>query len=176
MEKKIEAVFLDRDGTIGGTGHFIHPDHFEPYPFFYEAIDLLKRENIKIFSFTNQHRISRGEVKVADFEREFLSYGFDKAYICPHAMGSPCACQKPKAGMLLTAAEEFGLDLRKCVVIGDVGSDMLAASEVGATKILVKTGWGMGSLGEFRHLWAEVNPDYVAEDLLEGVKWLISEV
>lgn len=31
----IEAVFLDRDGTISGDGHFIHPDEFEPFENFY---------------------------------------------------------------------------------------------------------------------------------------------
>lgn len=175
MNRDIEAVFIDRDGTIGGNGHFIHPRDFEPYHFSNEAISLLKNEGIKIFSFTNQHRISRGEVTMEDFEREFSSYGFDKAYICPHAMDGNCDCHKPQPGMLLRAANEFGLDLTKCIVIGDVGSDMIAADKVGAKKILVKTGWGTGSLGEYRELWEHVESDYVAENLLDGVKWLLSE-
>lgn len=33
--KKIQAVFIDRDGTIGGTGNFIHPKEFQLYPFRY---------------------------------------------------------------------------------------------------------------------------------------------
>jgi histidinol phosphatase-like enzyme len=28
MAKNYQAVFIDRDGTIGGTGHFIHPSNF----------------------------------------------------------------------------------------------------------------------------------------------------
>lgn len=44
--------------------------------------------------------------------------------------------------MLLEAAKKHNLDLTKCFVIGDVGStDILAAHAVGATKILVLTGW-----------------------------------
>lgn len=27
---ELQAVFIDRDGTIGGTGHFIHPNEFIP--------------------------------------------------------------------------------------------------------------------------------------------------
>ncbi len=29
----LQAVFIDRDGTMGGTGHFIHPRDFELFPF-----------------------------------------------------------------------------------------------------------------------------------------------
>ncbi len=29
--RRVEAVFIDRDGTMGGTGHFIHPRDFQPY-------------------------------------------------------------------------------------------------------------------------------------------------
>lgn len=73
---KIEAVFLDRDGTIGGNGHFIHTDEFKPYENLFSGIKKLKDREIRIFAFTNQHRISRGEAKLEDFKREFDSYGF----------------------------------------------------------------------------------------------------
>jgi HAD superfamily hydrolase (TIGR01662 family) len=170
---EIEAVFLDRDGTIGGNGHFIHPDKFKPYENFLSAIYKLKERKIKIFSFTNQHRISRGEATIEDFRKEFTSYGFTDAYICPHAMDSNCECQKPKPGMLLQAAKEYGLKLSKCIIIGDVGTDMIAADSVGATKILVKTGWGKASLNEYRYTWKDVEPDYIAEDIEDAVNWLI---
>ena len=41
--KDIQAVFIDRDGTIGGTGHFIHPSNFKQYEGAQEAINQLKR-------------------------------------------------------------------------------------------------------------------------------------
>jgi len=50
---------------------------------------------------------------------------------------------------------------------------MLAAHAVGAIKVLVRTGWGEGSLGTHRHTWAAVEPDYVAEDLLDAARWLL---
>lgn len=34
---KYQSVFPDRNGTIGGDGHFIHPRDFEPYTNFYQA-------------------------------------------------------------------------------------------------------------------------------------------
>ncbi|HLO03562.1 MAG TPA: HAD-IIIA family hydrolase [Symbiobacteriaceae bacterium] len=170
----LQAVFLDRDGTLGGTGHFVHPRDFTPYPWTTEALHLLKQSSCKVFAFTNQHRISRGEATAAEFAEQFLSYGLDGTYLCPHGIGEGCSCQKPAPGLLYQAAEEHGLDLTRCAVIGDVGAtDMLAAAAVGARKILVRTGWGEDSLGAYRHMWAEVEPDYIATDLLDAVKWLL---
>lgn len=172
---KIEAVFLDRDGTIGGNGHFIHPDEFKPYKNFFDAIKKLKEREIKIFAFTNQHRISKGEAKIEDFRKEFESYGFTDSYICPHEMNSNCECQKPKPGMLLQAAKDYSLNLSNCIIIGDVGIDMIAANAVSAIKILVKTGWGKGSLDEYRYSWKEAEPDYIAEDISDAITWIISK-
>lgn len=58
---RIQAVFVDRDGTIGGTGHFVHPRDFQLFPNAQAAIDLLKKQGVKVFALTNQHRISLEE-------------------------------------------------------------------------------------------------------------------
>lgn len=170
----LQAVFLDRDGTIGGTGHFIHPKDFTLYEGAQEAIDALKAAGLKVFAFTNQHRISLGEATEEEFREQFLQYGFDAAYICPHGMDEGCDCRKPRPGMLLQAAEQYGLDLTKCAVVGDVGdTDMLAAHAVGAIKVLVRTGWGESSLTQYRNRWLETEPDYIATDLRDAVRWLL---
>lgn len=171
---RLQAVFLDRDGTIGGTGHFLHPRDFHPYPYAPLAINLLKAAGLKVFGLTNQHRISLGEATEAEFAAEMTGYGLDGAYICPHGAEEGCGCRKPAPGMLLRAAQEHGLDLSRCAVIGDVGAtDMLAAAAVGAVKVLLLTGWGIGSLTEHRQTWAQVEPDHIASDLLEAVQWLL---
>lgn len=175
LANTIQAVFIDRDGTIGGNGHFVHPRNFKPYSFSLHALKLLKEEGLKLFAFTNQHRISSAEASVSEFKEEFSSYGFDDAFICPHSQKEDCICHKPKPGMLIEASQKYNLDLTKCIVIGDVGStDMLAANEVGATKILVLTGWGNSSYNEYRHTWYEAEPDYIAENLLGAVEWILS--
>ena len=46
---------------------------------------------------------------------------------------------------------------------------MLAAHAVGATK----TGWGISSLTDHRKIWKDVEPDYIVENLLEAVKWIL---
>ena len=174
-KKEIQAVFIDRDGTIGGTGHFIHPRDFNLYSYSEEAFRLLKTNNMKMFACTNQWRINRGEVAMSDFHNEFKSYGFDDAFICPHGLDDGCECRKPKSGLLLEASKKHHLDLTKTVFIGDTGTDMLAADAVGVTKILVLTGWGRSCLGEYRHTWENAEPDYIAENLLEAVKWVVNE-
>ena len=170
-----QAVFVDRDGTIGGNGHFLHPRNFTPYSFSQNALNLLKEQEIKLFAFTNQHRISLGEATISEFQEEFLSYGFDEAFICPHSPNDGCNCHKPKPGMLIEASEKYNLDLTKCVVIGDVGTDMLAAHTVGAIKILVLTGWGKSSYTEYKHIWYDVEPDFIAENLLTAVDWILNQ-
>ncbi|WP_063860323.1 HAD-IIIA family hydrolase [Paenibacillus sp. Soil724D2] len=168
---KIEAVFVDRDGTLGGNGHFIHPRDFELFPSSLAALQLLKDHGIKIFALTNQHNISKGLATELEFQKEFDSYGFDAAYICPHEPEEGCECHKPRPGMLQKAAAEHELDLTHCAVIGDVGStDMLAAAAVGAKRILVETGWGKQSLEKYHHKWYEqASPDFIAKDLLDAV-------
>ena len=170
-----QAVFMDRDGTIGGTGHFIHPKDFTLFDGAQEAIYELKAAGLKVFAFTNQHRIAAGQAAIDDFRKQFAEFGFDDSFICPHAGHESCDCRKPKPGLLHQAAAKYGLDLTRCVVIGDVGStDMLAAHAVGAKKVLVKTGWGEGSLTEYRSAWLETSPDYIAENINDAVKWILA--
>ena len=174
MRREIQAVFLDRDGTIGGNGGWLPPEHFALYPYAAEAIKILKNAGIKIFALTNQHPISMGKGTVEEFEEQFKGFGFDESYICPHAINAGCACRKPKPGMIYAAAEKYGLDPKKCAVIGDAGdTDIMAAANAGCIKILVRTGIGEESLTKYRDKWAEIEPDYVADNVLDAVRWLL---
>ncbi len=49
------------------------------------------------------------------------------------------------------------------------------AKQVGCKGVLVKTGLGESSLGEYRHTWADVNPHFIAEDVLHAVKWILAD-
>lgn len=71
----LQAVFIDRDGTLGGNGHFIHPRDFELFPYSLEALQLFKKHEIPIIALTNQHNISKGLATELDFRNEFDSYG-----------------------------------------------------------------------------------------------------
>ncbi|WML34030.1 HAD-IIIA family hydrolase [Clostridium sp. OS1-26] len=174
MDTIIHAVFIDRDGTIGGDCSVIYPGEFKLYPFTEEAIKLLKSLSIKVFAFTNQPGISKGESTVHNFEKELFEFGFDKVYICPHIPEDECSCRKPSHELLIKASTEYNIDLKKCVVIGDRWSDMVAGDNAGTKKILVKTGAGTESLGKYRSKWSNVQPDYIAENVLDAVLWLLS--
>lgn len=170
----IEAVFLDRDGTISGDDTVHYPGEFNLFPFSYELIGKLKGNGIKVFSFTNQPGISQGKAAVADFIEELTEIGFDDIFICPHTYDEDCRCRKPKTGMLLNGANKYKLDLRNCVVIGDRWSDILAASKADCIKILVKTGAGKAALSEHYHKIRDIEIEYIAEDLVDAVKWILS--
>jgi histidinol-phosphate phosphatase family protein len=177
----IQAVFLDRDGTIGGSDQVIYPGEFELFANVAESLQLLKKSGILICSFSNQPGISKGESTIQHFETELNNFGFDKIYLCPHQHTEGCLCRKPSPAMLELAAKDNNLDLSRCVVIGDRWTDLLAADEVGCKKILVKTGSGKETYDKFRNneffgRWAEVKPDFVAEDINEAVKWLMANL
>ncbi|MGY2613441.1 HAD hydrolase-like protein [Bacillus pretiosus] len=73
----------------------------------------------------------------------------------------------------MKAAEEHGLCLRECFLIGDTGStDMIAAERDNMKKILVRTGWGESSLTKYRNSWKETVPEYIAQNLLDAASWI----
>ncbi|WP_175989506.1 HAD-IIIA family hydrolase [Bacillus sp. Marseille-Q1617] len=169
---QIEAVFLDRDGTIGGDDTVHYPEEFELFPYAAEEINRLKRDNIKLFTFTNQPGISRGLAKEEDFLNELREFGFDDIYLCPHSHNEGCACRKPNTGMLEEAQRTHDLTLENCVVIGDRWSDMAAAAKAGCMKILVRTGAGESSLTAHSEKLKGIKIDYIANDLKDAVSWL----
>jgi len=168
-KEQMQAIFIDRDGTIGEAGKDLNPNHFVTYPNFNQAVSLLKFYNLKIFSFTNQPDIARGFVNEKLMIQQYINWGFDHSYICPHTDEMKCDCRKPLPGMLLKAAEKYGLDLTQCVVIGDSWRDIIAGDKVGCTKILVNTGDGKYVQDELQN----ITINYHAKDFFDGVKWLI---
>lgn len=176
-----DAAFLDLQGTLGGEGLGDIMD-FSFYPFAIPAIKLLNEANLLVIVVTNQSHISKGLFTYADFERRVdelkqelagHSAQLDAVFCCPHTPRDDCSCRKPLPGLLLQARERFALDLTRCYLVGDVGAwDMVLARSAGCRAVLVRTGLGEGSLGPYRHLWAGVEPDFVAADVLEAAHWI----
>jgi D-glycero-D-manno-heptose 1,7-bisphosphate phosphatase len=179
------AVFLDLQGTLGGDGLGDILDFF----FFPSAIPAIKRLNdagLLAILVTNQSHIASGRFTYAEFENHIArlqselaqnSARLDAVYCCPHSKADNCACHKPLPGMLLQAAQDYDLNLSTCYVVGDTGAwDMLLAKAVGCKAVLVKTGLGEGSLKAYRHLWANMEADYVAQDVLQAVQWIVEDI
>ncbi|MDM5317010.1 HAD-IIIA family hydrolase [Fictibacillus sp. b24] len=172
MNNGIQAVFLDRDGTIGGSDKIEYPGEFKLFQYTKEVIKTCKSNNIFVFSFTNQPGISRGEAEENDFIVELSNFGFDDVYLCPHHHTHGCHCRKPATGMLEKASRDHNLDLSKCAVFGDRWTDILAAKAASCTAILVRTGSGKAAW-EDNHLSLVIQPDFVADTLKEGITWLL---
>ena len=88
-----------------------------------------------------------------------------------------CECKKPKTGLIDSAKKDFDINVEKSYVVGDMGmNDMTLAKNIGAKGILVLTGAGKGSMNEYRHTWQDTEPDFVAENVLEAVNYIISNI
>ncbi len=172
----MKAVFIDRDGTMGGDYYVEYPQDYYHYKGTPEAFELLNRCGYKPMIFTNQSCIARKKDRGYDFAKEFKDIGAFDFFICPHDNDDNCSCRKPETGLLEQAKEKYNLDLSECFVIGDRWSDMASGGKMGCKLILVKTGRGEESLGVDRDKWGKYEPLYVAENLLEAAKWLCGEV
>ena len=183
MEKK-RAVFIDLQGTLGGEGKGDIME-FAFFPFAYEALRILNERGCLAIIITNQAHISKGYFTYADYERkaeelkkllnEKNAY-INGIYCCPHMPKDHCSCMKPMPGMIEQALKDFEIDIMNSYVIGDMGeSDMLLAMNTGMKGILVKTGGGEVSLTSDRELWTETEPYFVAEHVLEAVKYICFE-
>jgi D-glycero-D-manno-heptose 1,7-bisphosphate phosphatase len=166
-------VLIDRDGTINVERHYLSaPEQIELFPETAEAIRLLKSLGLPVAVVTNQSAIGRGYFDLKRLEqiharlREALREAgaqVDAVYFCPHAPEDLCLCRKPLPLMARRAAAEFNAELSKSFVIGDNVCDIELGKNIGATTILVRTGYGVRTLEE-----KLTEPDYTVENLLEA--------
>lgn len=148
------AVFLDRDGVlIPDTGYPDDPAAIVLNPGVPGALAALRDAGYRLVVVTNQSGVARGcftlerLAAVHQRLRELLARGgavLDALYFCPHLPGAPvaafagdCPCRKPRPGMLLAAAQELGLDLRECWMVGDGARDVAAATAAGCRAVRI---------------------------------------
>ena len=188
----MRAVFIDRDGTLSEEiGYVNHVSRFRLLPRSAEAIKKLNDAGIAAVIITNQAGVARGyfpEERILEVHKrmeELLADGgakLDGIYYCPHhpSAGEPpyradCDCRKPKPGLLLRAAKELDIDIKNSYMIGDKFSDVELAHNAGCKGILTLTGYGRGEW-EYNREEAGMTPDFVAEDLLDAVEWILKEI
>jgi D-glycero-D-manno-heptose 1,7-bisphosphate phosphatase len=176
------AVFLDRDGTINEEVNYL--DDVENLRLIQgagQAVHLLNQAALPAILVTNQSAIGRGYLTTArlnelhrELARRLAGYDahLDAIYYCPHRPDEGCACRKPQPGLLEWAAEEHGLDLSRCFLIGDKASDLEAGRRAGCRTVLVLTGYGAEQRAAIE---ARTPPDSVARDLLEAVRWILAQ-
>ena len=170
------AVFLDRDGLICKDVHHMRsPEQFGLLPGAAEGIKLLNELGLKVIIATNQSGIARGYFTEANLERihermlkELAERGarIDAIYFCPHHPDENCPCRKPRIGMLEQAAEDFGLDLSQCFIVGDKKLDVEAGRNAGCPSVLVP--------GPETETEAEAKADHVVSGLDRAAKLIKS--
>jgi len=187
-EKSHPAVFLDRDGTINvEKNYLVDPEELEFITGVPAALKKLQDAGYLLVVVSNQSGVARGyfsEQQVETFHQHMCSLleksavRLDGIYICPHhptaGVGEylcDCDCRKGKPGLLLRAAEELGIDLKKSFMVGDKEADIEAGQAAGCQSILVKTGYGQKFVRLASQYGAEVVADLpaAAEIILQNI-------
>jgi D-glycero-D-manno-heptose 1,7-bisphosphate phosphatase len=142
------AVFLDRDGVINRAlvrgGRPFSParlDEVEILPGVHEALNLLKDAAFRLLVVTNQPDVARGTLHLDDLaaieSMLMRELPLDRIYVCPHDDSANCSCRKPRPGLLLRGAAEFGVELAKSFMVGDRWRDIEAGAGVGCKTIFI---------------------------------------
>ena len=150
MKNKI--IFLDRDGVLNKkpqkATYVTTSTEYTFLPGAIEGLKLLQEKGYEIFIITNQAGVARGLVKEEDLlqihekileECKKVGVLIRKIYYCPHGWDEGCSCRKPKPGMLLTAAKEYGFDMNNAIFIGDDERDMEAGTMAGCKTLLMES-------------------------------------
>lgn len=171
------AIFLDKDGTlIPNIPYNVHPAKIELAPTAGPALARLHQAGYRMILVTNQPGVAYGYFDEAAlgpvFQRiqvllEDHGVPLDGTYYCPHhptgqirRYRTPCTCRKPQPGLLVQAAADWDIDLRRSWLIGDTLDDVEAGRRAGCRAVLVDNGgetlWQMTSQrwphGMVRHL------------------------
>ncbi len=182
------AVFLDRDGTIIEEVNYLQRiEEMIVFPFSAEALRKLHAAGYLNVVVSNQSAIARGLLDEPalktiheELARRLRKDGgcIDAFYYCPHHVEATvekyrkvCECRKPRPGLIFQAASDLQIEVKASFVVGDRAGDVGAAREAGCRSVLVKTGYGERALEEL----GDLRPDFIAENLLEAAKWVVSQ-
>ena len=142
------AVFFDRDGIVNrspGPGYVERWEDFHLLPEFVEALRLVTARGYEAIIVTNQRGVGRGIMSIEALQR--IHDGLSEAlrrrgldlrdiYVCT-AVDDADPRRKPNPGMLLEAARDHHLDLRRSWMIGDSEKDIEAGVRAGCRTVRV---------------------------------------
>lgn len=141
--KGVPALFLDRDGVIIHDSGYVHKK--EDVKIYEDVIPLIQwanRQNWKVCVLTNQAGIAYGKFGPDEVEtlHHYINNVLEKEgamidgwYACPYvrsvksisSFNFDSVRRKPNPGMLLDACQDFSIDVKKSVMVGDKESDVL---------------------------------------------------
>lgn len=187
------AVFLDRDGVlIEDVGLLTAPVRIQVLPGVPEALRLLKSAGYLLPVVSNQTIVARGlateaetgalQQEVEDRLRELGAPALDGFYFCPHhpratlaAYRGPCACRKPLPGLLLQAAAERGIDLKRSFMVGDRPTDLIAGQRAGCRSVWIQSGQHSAPPIETEVPLPVPEPEHTCTSLLEAAHWILGQ-
>jgi D-glycero-D-manno-heptose 1,7-bisphosphate phosphatase len=170
------AVFLDRDGVLNAAvvkNGLPYPpedaDSLQVLPGAAEACATLREAGLLLIVVTNQPDIARGTRTWSDIQainrRLSELVPLDEIRVCPHDDPDGCDCRKPAPGLLVAAAREWGIDLRRSVMVGDRWRDVESGQRAGCWTVFVDHGYS--------ERWPE-RPDLTVRALGEAVPWILA--
>ena len=147
-----KAVFWDRDGVLtrsivrfGKPYAPVSLEEFEILPGVAESLRRVRDAGYLSVVVTNQPDIATGKqsASVLDqmHERLLAELAIDDIRVCTHVDADDCPCRKPKAGMLLDAANELGIRLPDSYMIGDRWRDVAAGQAAGCRCLFIDYGY-----------------------------------
>ena len=151
-----KALFLDMDGTV-----------IDYLPYLKNAKDIAlnkgiisqmkiaKRNGYLLLVISNQAGIEKGKITSDEFDiirkrvYSLLSkegIKLDGHYVC-FSSDDKDFCRKPNPGMILQARDEFDLDLKQCILVGDRAEiDLEAGRRAGILRLYLTDLFGRGNL------------------------------
>lgn len=154
MSRLRPAVFLDRDGTLnaavvrdGKPYPPATPEEFTLLPGVIEGCARLHAAGFVLVVATNQPDVGRGtqrrEIVEAIHARLCELLPITRVEVSYDAGGEnpPSEFRKPRPGMLLRAAQELGLDLKRSWMIGDRWRDIDCGAAAGCRTIFIDWGY-----------------------------------
>ncbi|MCX7009168.1 MAG: HAD-IIIA family hydrolase [Kiritimatiellaeota bacterium] len=150
MQPLTPCVFFDRDGIVNvspsETVRYIErPEDFEIVPEFLAALRIVNERGYAAVIATNQKGVAIGRVReeaLMAMHRKLITTVLQHGLRLLDIRVSITAdnahpSRKPNPGMLLGAAEEHGLDLKRSWMIGDHDYDIEAGRRAGCRTVFV---------------------------------------
>ena len=141
-----KALFLDRDGTLIVSQHYLaDPAKVELLPGVREALHRFIARGYRLFLFTNQSAVGRGLFTLETVHRcnqrmlellELPTPGFTKICIATETPDMPTVYRKPSPRFILEMMAKYALVPEETWMVGDMPSDVQAGLNAG-----VRTAW-----------------------------------
>ena len=150
LDKKIPAIFIDRDGVINSDNYIDgYQNPSKIIKGFYEAIKIINDKGYLCILVTNQPSVAKGFITLKKLKKDLSKLEekmakqniyFDKVYFCPchpekghkgeiKKFKRYCSWRKPNNGMFEDAIKKFNIDRKKSFMIGDRFTDYIAAKK-----------------------------------------------